>query len=57
MGRVCVRAGCGRAIKANQIFCGKDCRNADKREKLAAKRARAATCGRCPTCGQARKNR
>lgn len=58
IGRVCNRRGCGKPIldKAgrpvfNRNFCGAECRQADKRERLQDRRQRART-GRCAACGR-----
>ena len=58
MPRICSREGCGRPLLKKdrtpdyrRHFCTGTCKNADKRERMRAKRALAAN-GRCPTCGR-----
>jgi len=58
MPRVCSREGCGnKLLRKNggadyrRHFCSSQCKNADKREKMQARRTRAAG-GKCPTCGR-----
>jgi hypothetical protein len=57
MPRVCAREACGRRLVRkdgtpdyHRHFCGPDCKNADKRERIQAKRQQAKA-GSCPLCG------
>ena len=58
MPRVCARQGCGKELLTEngnsdyrRHFCGSECKNADKRERMRMKRAKLKT-ERCPTCGR-----
>jgi hypothetical protein len=58
MARFCI-AGCGTELKKedgstdyDREFCGKECRNEDKRQKLRDKRAKTKKQKRCSTCTQ-----
>ncbi len=58
MPRVCIRKGCRVDLLKRdgspdfrRIFCGVECKKAERLEKLRAKRAVAAK-GKCPTCGR-----
>jgi len=60
MSRVCAREGCGERLVRkdgtpdyHRHFCGSECKNADKRERIQAKRGQAKA-GRCPLCGASR---
>ena len=57
MPRVCAREGCGKRLirydgtpDYHRHFCGSECKNADKRERMKAKRQQAKV-GSCPLCG------
>jgi hypothetical protein len=52
MPRFCMR-GCGNQVNGKQKFCGKECRNQDKRERMQEKRQNARKSQSCPTCGRA----
>ncbi len=58
MPRVCSREGCGQPLLRkdgtpdfHRHFCGTACKNADKREKIQAKRAQTRK-GKCSLCGR-----
>lgn len=58
MPRVCNREGCGRPLvkkdgspDLRRHFCGRDCKNVDKRERMQAQRAKFSG-GKCPRCGR-----
>jgi hypothetical protein len=58
MPRVCAREGCGkRLVRKNGLpdyhrhFCGPECKNADKRERMQSKREQAKA-GSCPFGGK-----
>jgi len=58
MPRVCIRKGCRvDLLKTDgspdfrRIFCGAECKKAERLEKLRVRRAAAAK-GKCPTCGR-----
>jgi hypothetical protein len=58
MPRVCIRKGCRVDLLKRdgspdfrRIFCGVECKKAERLEKLRVKRAVAAK-GKCPTCGR-----
>lgn len=62
MPRVCSREGCCRRLVGKdgsadyrRHFCSPECKNADKREKMQAKRKQVKD-GRCPLCGHKRVN-
>ena len=57
MPRVCAREDCGKRLVRkdgtpdyHRHFCGIECKNADKRERMQAKRDQAKA-RRCPLCG------
>lgn len=57
MPRVCAREGCGKRLirkdgtpDYRRHFCETGCKNADKRERMQAKRQQAQTSS-CPLCG------
>jgi hypothetical protein len=57
MPRVCAREGCGKRLVRKdgtpdyrRHFCARECKNADKRERMQEKRQQAKA-GSCPLCG------